>query len=100
MTEKGQHPKHCRAIRNGRSRYREQPFENLAAKQSTVCHPITIRYRNQNGLFVERIASSDALYYDCEHTALVTLRVQDILRGRHVERTITPSTWAVLSWLR
>src|SRR5262245_64248214 len=44
-------------------------------------------------LVIERIASSDALYHDCEHTALVTLCVQDILRGRRLERTITPSDW-------
>src|SRR5205085_9100732 len=42
-------------------------------------------------LVIERIASSDALYHDCEHTALVTLCVQDILRGRRLERTIPPS---------
>jgi hypothetical protein len=40
-----------------------------------------------------RIASSDALYHDCEHTALVTLCVQDILRGRRLERTISPFDW-------
>jgi hypothetical protein len=44
-------------------------------------------------LVIERIASSDALYHDCEHTALVTLCVQDILRGRRLERTMTPSDW-------
>jgi hypothetical protein len=44
-------------------------------------------------LVIERIASSDALYHDCEHTALVTLCVQDILRGRRFEQTITPSDW-------
>jgi hypothetical protein len=45
-------------------------------------------------LVIERIASSDALYHDCEHTALVTLCVQDILRGRRIERVVTPSDWA------
>src|SRR6201987_27954 len=44
-------------------------------------------------LVIERIASSDALYHNCEHTALVTLCVQDILRGRRLERTITPLDW-------
>src|ERR1700724_1340496 len=44
-------------------------------------------------LVIERIASSDALYHDCEHTALVTLCVQDILRGRRLERTMTPHDW-------
>ena len=45
-------------------------------------------------LLIERIASSDALYRDCQHTALVTLCVQDILRGRRLERVVTPSDWA------
>jgi hypothetical protein len=49
-------------------------------------------------LVIERIASSDALYHDCEHTALVTLCVQDILRGRRLERTITPSDWGHAIW--
>src|SRR6516165_4026989 len=44
-------------------------------------------------LVIERIASSDALYHDCEHTALVTLCVQDILRGRRLERTMAPLDW-------
>jgi hypothetical protein len=44
-------------------------------------------------LVIERIASSDPLYHDCEHTVLVTLCVQDILRGRRLERTVTPSDW-------
>src|SRR3974390_1041001 len=44
-------------------------------------------------LVIERIASSDALYHDCQHTALVTLCLQDILRGRRLERTISPMDW-------
>src|SRR5215813_6901705 len=44
-------------------------------------------------LVIERIGSSDALYHDCEHTALVTLCVQDILRGRRLERRVTESDW-------
>src|SRR5262249_592346 len=44
-------------------------------------------------LVIERIASSDALYHDCQHTALVTLCVQDILRGRRLERMVIPSDW-------
>ena len=42
-------------------------------------------------LIIERIGSSDALYHDCQHTALVTLCVQDILRGRRLERVVTPN---------
>jgi len=45
-------------------------------------------------LVIERIGSSDALYHDCQHTAFVTLCVQDILRGRRLERVVTPSDWA------
>jgi hypothetical protein len=45
-------------------------------------------------LVIERIGSSDALYHDCQHTALVTLCVQDILRGRRLERVVTPDDWA------
>jgi len=44
-------------------------------------------------LVIERIAASDALYHNCEHTALVTLCAQDILRGRRMERIVTPSDW-------
>jgi hypothetical protein len=45
-------------------------------------------------LVIERIASSDALYHDCQHTLLVTLCVQDILRGRRLERVVTPIDWS------
>jgi hypothetical protein len=44
-------------------------------------------------LVIERIGSSDALYHDCEHTALVTLCAQDILHGRRIERIVTPLDW-------
>jgi hypothetical protein len=44
-------------------------------------------------LVIERIAGSDALYHDCEHTAMVTLCVQDILRGRRLKQTVSPSDW-------
>ena len=44
-------------------------------------------------LVIERIASSDALYHDTQHTALVTLCAQDILRGRRLERVVSPEDW-------
>jgi hypothetical protein len=44
-------------------------------------------------LIIERIATSDALYHDAEHTALVTLVAQDILRGLRLRRTISPEDW-------
>jgi hypothetical protein len=44
-------------------------------------------------LVIERIAMSDALYHDAEHTALVTLVAQDILRGRRLLNTVSPEDW-------
>ena len=37
-------------------------------------------------LIIERLSLSDALYHDAEHTALVTLVAQDILRGRRLHQ--------------
>ncbi len=44
-------------------------------------------------LILERIGSSDALYHSAEHTAMVTLVGQDILRGERLRREITPDDW-------
>ena len=44
-------------------------------------------------LILERIGSSDALYHSAEHTALVTLVGQDILRGERLRRSLTPEDW-------
>jgi hypothetical protein len=44
-------------------------------------------------LVLERIGSSDALYHSVEHTALVTLVGQDILRGIRLRRDLTPEDW-------
>jgi hypothetical protein len=44
-------------------------------------------------LVYERISLSDALYHDAEHTALVTLVGQDILRGRRLKRDVSPEDW-------
>jgi hypothetical protein len=44
-------------------------------------------------LVIERIAGSDALYHDTQHTALVALCAQDILRGQRLERAISPLDW-------
>jgi hypothetical protein len=44
-------------------------------------------------LIIERIATSDALYHDAEHTALVALVAQDILRGLRMDRTVPPEEW-------
>ena len=44
-------------------------------------------------LVIERIAGSDALYHDSQHTAFVTLCAQDILRGRRLEKVVSPEDW-------
>lgn len=44
-------------------------------------------------LTIERIVGSDALYHDGDHTALVTLVAQDILRGRFLHEGVTPEDW-------
>jgi hypothetical protein len=44
-------------------------------------------------LVLERIGLSDALYHSAEHTALVTLVGQDILRGERLRRDVTPEDW-------
>jgi hypothetical protein len=42
----------------------------------------------------ECIATSDALYHDVEHTVLVTLVGQEVLRGKHMrEGHVTPEDW-------
>jgi hypothetical protein len=46
------------------------------------------------GMSLENIANSDALYHNVEHTVLVTLVGQEILRGKHMrEGGITPEDW-------
>lgn len=44
-------------------------------------------------LVIERLATSDALYHNAEHTALVTLVAQDILRGLRLDRNVTEDDW-------
>lgn len=43
---------------------------------------------------IENLANSDALYHNIEHTVLVTLVGQEILRGKHIrEGGVTPDDW-------
>lgn len=43
---------------------------------------------------LENIANSDALYHDVEHTMLVTLVGQEVLRGKHIrEGGVSPEDW-------
>ena len=45
-------------------------------------------------LSLENIAGSDAAYHDVNHTIMVTLVGQEILRGRHVSvGGVTPHDW-------
>lgn len=44
-------------------------------------------------LVIERLSLSDALYHTAEHTALVTLVAQDILRGRRLRADVPPEMW-------
>lgn len=44
-------------------------------------------------LVVERISSSDALYHDTQHTVLVTLVGQAILRGKIMVEEVLPEDW-------
>ena len=44
-------------------------------------------------LVLERIGNSDALYHNVEHTMMVTLVGQQILRGRLLSEALTPEDW-------
>ena len=45
-------------------------------------------------LALENIADSDAVYHDMNHTIMVTLVGQEILRGKHTkEGGVTPRDW-------
>ncbi|MBE9142369.1 Npun_R2479 family HD domain-containing metalloprotein [Planktothrix mougeotii] len=46
------------------------------------------------GMALENIANSDALYHDVEHTIIVTLVGQEILRGKHIrEGGVSSEDW-------
>ncbi len=45
-------------------------------------------------LALENLANCDALYHDMEHTIMVTLAGQEIIRGKHlIEGGVTPHDW-------
>jgi len=44
-------------------------------------------------LILERIGNSDALYHNTEHTIMVTLVGQQILRGRLLTQAVRPEDW-------
>jgi hypothetical protein len=45
-------------------------------------------------LVIERIANSDALYHNTNHTTLVTLVGEAIMRGRLLSQPVEPADWA------
>lgn len=50
------------------------------------------------GMALENIANSDALYHDVDHTILVTLVGQELLRGKHIrEGGVTAEEWLHVS---
>ena len=50
------------------------------------------------GMALENIANSDALYHDVDHTILVTLVGQELLRGKHIrEGGVTAEDWLHVS---
>ena len=44
-------------------------------------------------MILEHIANSDALYHDLHHTLQVTLVGQEIMRGRHMVKRVSPDDW-------
>lgn len=44
-------------------------------------------------MVLERLGNSDALYHNAEHTMMVTLVGQQIIRGQLVSRSLTPDDW-------
>ena len=44
-------------------------------------------------LVLERLGNSDALYHNVEHTMMVTLVGQQIIRGRLLSEALTPDDW-------
>lgn len=46
------------------------------------------------GMALELLANSDALYHNVEHTVMVTMLGQEMLRGKHLrEGGVTPNDW-------
>ena len=44
-------------------------------------------------MLLERLGNSDALYHNAEHTMMVTLVGQQIIRGQLVTRAVQPEDW-------
>lgn len=69
----------------------QQAYERTYG-QLEPAYPAIIAWAGRMAL--ENIANSDALYHDVEHTLMVTLVGQEILRGKHLrEGGVLPKDW-------
>jgi hypothetical protein len=71
--------------------------ERLAANYSGIFGQLRPEFadilRTMARIGIERIANSDALYHDADHTILVTMVGQAILQGRILVERVTPEDW-------
>jgi hypothetical protein len=71
--------------------------ERLAANYGAIFGHVRPEFadllRSMARIGIERIASSDALYHDADHTILVTMVGQAILQGRILVEHVTPEDW-------
>jgi hypothetical protein len=69
----------------------QQAYERTYG-QLEPAYPAIIAWAGRMAL--ENIANSDALYHDVEHTLMVTLVGQEILKGKHLrEGGVSPKDW-------
>jgi hypothetical protein len=69
----------------------QQPYEQIYGRLEPD-YPGIIGFIAR--LAMENIANSDAAYHDMNHTAMVTLVGQEILRGKHISKGgVTPGDW-------
>ncbi|MCT7948205.1 metal-dependent phosphohydrolase [Ancylothrix sp. C2] len=92
-------------------------FNLIQLKIDSLIRPLQTGYRqtfgNQNPAYadliacianiaLENIAKTDALYHNIDHTILVTLVGQEILRGKQIkEGNVSPEDWVhcIIAWL-
>lgn len=71
--------------------YLVDSYERVFGRRCQPEHGSTIRAMAQ--LAIERISSTDALYHDAQHTMLVTLVGQAIMRGRILVEDVRSEDW-------
>lgn len=67
--------------------------ENYASIYGTIRPEYADVLRTVAHVVIERIANSDALYHDIDHTILVTMVGQAILKGRMLVEQVTAEDW-------